>query len=269
MHTLTSYLKECISPRSKEEYIETPEFDSGCFDRLNQDGFYITSSIPNDVPENCEFITIGDKVIIKKVYRSLEWLDEKTNKIKFDESRNPIYRRIIPPPCETVDHVLIIKSFLSELLSKGEYIDYIEYGVRDGHSLSQISELCDRCYAVDIEQHPKLIVPSNCKFFKMYTTEFSKKHLKDITFNVAFIDADHSSKSAFEDFEHIFSCISKGGYIFLHDTYPCNSMLLKKEFCNDCYKTPFKIKEKYDNDKIELLTFPLNPGVTVIRKISE
>ena len=48
------------------------------------------------------------------------------------------------------------------------------------------------------------------------------------------------------------------GYVKLDD----NS---KKMVCNDCYKTPIEIKNKYKN--LEIITLPLNPGVTIIRKL--
>lgn len=275
MNNLTSYLKKCINPKGSDEFIETEEFDIESFNALQQDGFYICGNVRDlreslDGLENSEYVFMGDKCIIKKTVRSLDWLNEKTNKITFNNSRQPIYRRIIPPPCETVDHVLIIKQFLISLKQQQGYCNYVEYGVRDGHSLIELSKIADKSYGVDIVKHNKLRVPSNSEFYKMSTDQFSSTKLSEIKFNAVFIDADHSFTSAYRDFQNIFKHIQQNGYIFLHDTYPCNNMLLKKEFCNDCYKTPLQIKKDYNNSDqkdLEILTFPLNPGVTVVRKL--
>ena len=108
-------------------------------------------------------------------------------------------------------------------------------------------------------------LPNNCEFFQMTTDKFSSNFLPSIKFNAAFIDADHSSISGFKDFENLYKFLQPGGYIFLHDTYPCVDYLLSPTFCNDCYKTPIKIKKTYSD--IEILTFPFNPGLTIVRKL--
>lgn len=59
------------------------------------------------------------------------------------------------------------------------------------------------------------------------------------------------------DFESIYLYIDQGGYIFLHDTYPCSKEFLDPNACNDCYQTPLLIKQKY-KDNIEIITLPLN-----------
>jgi hypothetical protein len=267
LDSLNLYLKKCIGPKGPNEFVESDTFDENAFSSLVQDGFYISKQPPSSTVKNVEYVKFADHFIIKKCDRSLDWFNENTNKTTFTESREPIYRRIIPPPCETVDHVLVIKHFLETLKKEQGYCNYIEYGVRDGHSLGKLSQVSDKSYGIDIERHKKLTVPSNSEFHLMTTDKFSSEKLGDIKFNAAFIDADHSFTSAYRDFRNIFKHIQPKGYIFLHDTYPCNSMLLKKHFCNDCYKTPLQIKKDYTLKELEILTFPLNPGVTVVRKL--
>jgi hypothetical protein len=190
----------------------------------------------------------------------LEWLKENNN-IIFDSTRIPIYRRHIPPPIETINHVYIITKILSATSSKEK--NYLEYGVRNGDSIEPISKLVKIAYSVDINNYlPK---NNNINFFQMSTDAFSDTILKDINFDYAFIDADHSSKQVLTDFINIYKYINKDGYIFLHDTYPCSPELLRNDYCNDCYLSPIKIRELYPD--IEMITFPINPGLTIIHKI--
>jgi predicted O-methyltransferase YrrM len=117
-------------------------------------------------------------------------------------------------------------------------------------------------YGVDITNY----TPSNSNIIMnvMTTDTFSEIILPTLTYDYAFIDADHSSHQVLKDFEHIYKYINKGGYIFLHDTYPCLEQMLASDYCNDCYKSPLLIRGIYPD--IQMLTLPLNPGITIIHK---
>lgn len=259
---LKTYLVECIHPNDSTEYLEINELTQDICNNLKQDAIVIADKISCN-KKDIEAIFINNQFIIRKTIRNIAWLNEIDNSIHFDDTQIPIYRRIIPPPHETVNHVLIITEFIKIIKQEQKYCNYVEYGVRTGSSLYPISNFCDYCYGVDIVNSLSYL-PENCQFYKMLTDEFSSEFLPNVKFNAAFIDADHLSESTFKDFEKIYKYIQPGGYIFLHDTYPCSSYLLNPTACNDCYKTPLKIKEIYSD--IEILTFPLNPGVTIVRK---
>ena len=98
----------------------------------------------------------------------------------------------------------------------------------------------------------------------MTTDTFSTNYLPNIEYHYAFIDADHKSKQVVIDFEYLYKYIKTGGFIFLHDTYPCMIENLLPAACNDCYLSPIVIKQRYP--LIEILTLPINPGLTIIRK---
>ena len=142
---------------------------------------------------------------------------------------------------------------------------FIEYGVRSGENLEEISQIVEKSYGIDINDRPNALQNNNITYFKGYTDDFSENILPFIKFNYAFIDADHSFESCMKDFDNIYKYIETGGLIFLHDTYPTLEDMLSPIFCNDCYKTPIEIKNKYKN--LEIITLPLNPGVTIIRKL--
>lgn len=265
MEVLIQYIKACIQPKDLTEFaILKDEWSQEIFDNLKQDGL-ILSYVKPPTQANMEFVLFGEGYLIRKCIRNVAWLNQDNN-LEFTASREPIYRRIVPPPCETVDHVLLIKSFIIELKKKFDIINYLEYGVCTGHSLFNIAPLVNKAYGVDMNGVP----PSNhanIMRYTMTTDEFSSKNLPEISPDCAFIDADHKSSSALRDFDNIFKYLKPGGYIFLHDTYPCEQFLLAPNFCNDCYKTPIEIKIKYTSDQLEIFTFPLNPGLTVVRKL--
>lgn len=260
--TLITYLKQCLKPRDSTEFWEGDKFDPQVFSQLKQDGIMIVRSPPPPHLNFAEYIQIGKYHFIKKCFRDLEWLDS-SGTIHFDMTSEPLYRRLLPPPEESVNHALIIASVIAEGKKSHDYSNYIEYGVRTGSNIGLISDFVDTMHGVDIADCPN--IPSNCTFHKSYTNDFSTKVLPSIRYNFAFIDADHKFESCYDDFKHIYKHIDRGGYIFLHDTYPCHIGLLDPGGCNDCYKTPIEIKKNYPG--IQLLTFPLNPGVTVIRRM--
>jgi hypothetical protein len=257
---ISSYIKTCYKPQNESEFSIVDRFDMNVYNSLIQDGIMIVRSNAL-VPAGRDKVSIGEWTIIRKNYpRELDWLQEGGS-VQFNNTAAPLYRRHIPPPIETIDHVFLISKVISATSNNDK--NYIEYGVRNGTSVEPISKLVKNAYAVDIVDY----VPTsdNIHFFKMLTDEFSANNLETINFDYAFIDADHSSKQVLTDFINIYNYINKGGYIFLHDTYPCSEIFLRSDYCNDCYLSPIKIRELYPN--IEMLTIPINPGLTIIRKI--
>lgn len=281
MEALSLYIKQCIKPINNTEYCVCDDFDSDIFKSMKQDGIMICTNLSVDSKRKLqvnhtieggmggdnppsEYLSIGNYGIVKKCYRNIEWLDETDNTFHFDPTKLPIYRRLLPPPDETVNHTHIIQCVISELAIQINNPVYIEYGVRWSTTLNVISNIVYKSYGIDINDIAN--VPENCTFYKCTTDEFSNYILRYIKFHFAFIDADHKFESCLEDFKNIFKYIEPNGIIFLHDTYPCEARFLDKGACNDCYKTPLAIKKLY-GDKIEIVTLPLNPGLTIIKKI--
>jgi len=162
---------------------------------------------------------------------------------------------------EVFDHAAFIASIAQWI--KPEV--YLEYGVRDGHTLVQVLPHCRMAIGVDI--YPVPIYAPNLELYQTTTDEFSHALADaDIVLDMVFIDADHSSDSVLRDFEGIFPYLAPNALVFLHDTYPTDKRLLGKEACNDCWRTPQRIKKLY-GDKCEILTLPFCPGLTIVRKI--
>lgn len=263
LQELSSYLRRCLRPTDHTEFYEGP-FDLKTFNNLKQDGIMI---VPNEpVPPFkemlfYEYVKIGKNTLIKKAYKDLEWLNDDGT-MTFTTNAVSLYRRLLPPPDESVDHTFILSSII-KVIPESKQQNYIEYGVRDGSNINTISSCVKKCYGVDIQSSTSKL-SSNCSMTVCSTNKFSDDALPLLTFNFAFVDADHKFESAYQDFKNLYKHIQPGGIIFLHDTYPCEKRLLDPGACNDCYKTPIAIKKKYPG--IEMVTLPLNPGITIVRK---
>ena len=260
---LYEYIQGCLRPVDESEFVVVSRFVKSAYDNLKQDGIMCLNSVidKNELEPGTDYIVLSNFTLIRK-NKPFEVAWYKNGIIQFDTSSEPLYRRLLPPPCETVNHVYIISKIIAMTIGNTPK-NYLEYGVRGGDSSEPISKLVQTVYAVDmVDYAPK---NSNIKFYKMLTDTFSETHLKDIHFDYAFIDADHSHAQVLVDFKHIYKYINKGGYIFLHDTYPCMESMLNPNACNNCYLSPMKIKELYPT--VEIITLPLHPGISIIHKI--
>lgn len=260
METLINYITDILHSKEKPFFIHADMFDVKHLNELKQDGILFIENNSILPPNNIDFVKIGKYMLCRKnIPKQIEWLNNDGT-FNFDYTTEPIYSKLMPPPMETVNHLKIISAVILETRQSNS--TYIEYGVRSGTSIEHIADFVNKSHGIDCNNYE----PKNSKinFYKMTTDEFSEKHLKDIQFDYAFIDADHSYQQVIIDFENIYKYLSNGGYIFLHDTYPCSEQLLNPQYCNDCYLTPITIKNKYPF--IEILTLPFNPGLTIIRK---
>lgn len=175
----------------------------------------------------------------------------------------PIHMRNNPQntgKLEIIDHPFIISYFAKWY----KPVLYVEYGVRSGTCLEQVLPYCDKVWGVDIEPYNN--ANEKLEFFQMDTKNFKKVlEQRKPSIDMAFIDACHQSDRVVADFDDLFPYITENGLVFLHDTYPIDKGYTAPFFCNDCYKTPDMIKDKYDKE-IDILTIPIMPGLTVIRK---
>ena len=187
MNDFITYIKECIKPTDTTEFYERDTFDLDVYINMKQDGIMIIKSCP---PKNLlftEYVQIGSYYILKKSFKHLEWLNNDDT-FSFSSTSKPIYRRLLPPPDESVNHTLIIKSIIKENNPINK--SYIEYGVRWGANFSEISSVVKNSYGVDIQNPPS--IPVNSQFYKCNTNEFSTNILPPLTYHFAFLSADHN-----------------------------------------------------------------------------
>ncbi len=145
---------------------------------------------------------------------------------------------------------------------------FVEYGVENGTATRIIAPHCKRLVGVDINPECNHDIPK-FEFYNVSTREFKTLFLDKLKepIDMAFIDAEHTSGAAFQDFEDLFPHLIESGIIFMHDTYPCAKEYLITGYCGDVWRVPDMIKAKYGRE-CEILTIPIQPGLTMIRKVT-
>lgn len=81
--------------------------------------------------------------------------------------------------------------------------------------------------------------------------------------DLLFIDGYHEFGQVKRDYDNFGKFVSKGGFIFFHDTFPPSEKHKQQKYCGDA----FKILDILENDNsVETITFPYSYGLTVCRK---
>lgn len=173
----------------------------------------------------------------------------------------PIYLRNIPPPAETFNHT----AFLDFMCSWIKPECYLELGVRGGENFFTVANHCHKAIGVDIIPCPRPLLP-NMEYHTCSTDAYFENLNPSIEFDAVFIDADHSHEQSLKDFLNVKDKVVEDGFIFFHDTYPYDPVMFDPGLCNDVYKTALYIKTHLI-DEFEIVTLPINPGVTVVKKM--
>ena len=173
----------------------------------------------------------------------------------------PIHLRNVPPPGETFNHV----EFLDGLMQWIKPECYLELGVRDGRNFTRVAKHCVKAIGVDVVGLSFELQP-NMEYHTLSTDEYFKNLDPNFKFDAVFIDADHSHQQSLTDFMNVKDKVIEDGFIFLHDTYPYDEVFFSPYACNDVYKTALYIKENLIDD-FEVVTLPINPGVTIVKKM--
>lgn len=176
----------------------------------------------------------------------------------------PIHQRNHPSEFnrhEVFDHV----AFISYMAMWYRPTLYVEYGIREGACVEAVMPHCREVWGIDTaiyrSRDPRF------KFFHMTTREFAQTLVRsEPKIDMAFIDACHESEAVLQDFDDLFPWIIDDGMVFLHDTHPIAEEYTVPGLCSDCWKTPGVLKERY-GDRVEVLTIPIMPGLTMVRKV--
>ena len=149
--------------------------------------------------------------------------------------------------------------FMVEVVRMTGCESYLELGVERANNIHAIAQYCDCCIGVDVADKR---VYKDFEFHKMTTDMFFSKNKK--TFDIIFIDADHSFASVKRDFFNSLLILNKFGIIFIHDTDPIGKEFLKPELCGDSYKI---IDWLHGIKKLNVLTLPVSvAGLTMVTK---
>jgi predicted O-methyltransferase YrrM len=144
---------------------------------------------------------------------------------------------------------------------------YVELGLYRCSLFNLIIPYANELIGVDINPDAEKYLKKSEKvtFYSMDTSKFAEKlKLEPILIDMLFIDADHSKEAVINDFTNFFPFVKQHGLIMIHDTHPKSEEFLSQEWCNNSYQAIEDLSINTDN--YELVTIPVHPGLTLIRK---
>lgn len=154
--------------------------------------------------------------------------------------------------------------------------DILEIGCGESSIyFSQLAEKYNRkCYHIEYSKsgvenmrNTKGYFGKNSEVFNMKSDDFFER-VRPTTLILAFIDGDHEYKQVREDFYHVLRYVIKGGYIFLHDTYPPDEYWTVPEKCGTVYKLRKELELNGNEFGFEIFTFDksaFDVGLTMVR----
>lgn len=145
---------------------------------------------------------------------------------------------------------------INQLIKKNNYKSFLEIGTQESITGNEIQ--IHEKYGVD----PKPIkdVYQYTKFYQMLSDDFFKDNKE--TFDIIFIDGDHSYKQSKMDFINAWKVLNKGGVIVLHDSLPHNKEYSSMLWNGEVFKT---IKD-ITNWKLNYYIVDTDHGCTVVKK---
>lgn len=187
------------------------------------------------------------------------------------------YRYVFPRPVPP-DHIPFIlipergsdrwhHAFIEHLAFLVRPKVYVELGIRDCIVLNRIIPHAEHVIGVDIDSKAGQFMAKSPKaeFVCSSTLDFAKQlQVEPISIDMLFIDADHAYEAVLSDFWAFFPFVSPHGMILLHDTHPEDEEAMDPKFSNDAYKVIDELTKA--SDRLELMTLPLSPGLTLCRK---
>lgn len=160
----------------------------------------------------------------------------------------------------------IIRDIAEGLALTEGLTNYAEIGVRTGPVFNAVAPFAQNAYAVDIDEstYGHIRKNKNLKWYHGRSDDFFIEHSK-VSFDMIFIDADHSHEASMKDFISASKVIRDNGLILMHDTHPQEPKYLSARKCDHVYETAWKIRQEYSKD-FEIVTLPFYLGISIIRK---
>jgi hypothetical protein len=170
---------------------------------------------------------------------------------------------------------------MQEHIDRYKLQNYLEIGVKDGHSFFTINvpnrygvepeitfDLCVNSLAFDRYQQLKE-TNMQWKIYNKTSDEYFKN--AEGMFDIIFVDGLHEYKQVYRDIENSLLHLTDDGFIFVHDTNPLDEKVanptapIVSDWSGDVWKAIVDIQTKRDD--IEIATYGDVPfGLTVIRK---
>lgn len=165
---------------------------------------------------------------------------------------------------------------INRLISDNNLNSYLEIGVSNPYT-NYLSVKCGHKISVDpcieCEYFPRESIETFKPFIthQMTSDDFFAQNTE--TFDIVFIDGDHSYEQSLADLNNALKIVPVGGFVVLHDAMPIDydstqySNFEKKLFYNgEVWKTTVSAIRN-DDQNLLIGTFPYDFGVTVIKKL--
>jgi len=161
-------------------------------------------------------------------------------------------------------HIASRTSIINHLIQKNKLKSYLEIGVRDGRNYNNILAP----YKVGIDPYPRKSING---LHKETSDNFFKNNNE--TFDIIFIDGLHLETQVDKNIKNSLSCLSKNGYIILHDCNPPTKFHQRENYeVNGSYPTwngttwKSYAKIRMTNENLSLYCVNCDWGVGVISR---
>jgi len=155
-------------------------------------------------------------------------------------------------------------SIINHLIQKNQLQSYLEIGVRDGRNYNKILA----SYKVGVDPYPRKLING----LRQETSDVFFKNNNE-TFDIIFIDGLHLNTQVDKDIKNSLSCLSKDGYIILHDCNPPTEFHQRENYeVNGSYPTwngttwKSYAKIRMTDENLSLYCINCDWGVGVIRR---
>ena len=141
---------------------------------------------------------------------------------------------------------------------------YLEVGCGEGGLTGRLASYCKSATGIDVSRYPtwtEYQERTKCRLIQISSDEYFKSINPSITYDLIFIDADHTDSQVIIDFENSLMRLSPDGLIALHDTYPPNEEATGPAACGTAWRARILYLESLN---LQVFTFPVTFGLTLV-----
>lgn len=150
--------------------------------------------------------------------------------------------------------------FIANFITAVQAKSYLELGLYHGETITKVANNNPQCLCTGVDMNPLTFLPV-FRFYQSTSDDFWKQNQD--TYDVIFIDADHSYESVLRDLNKALGCLNAHGLILLHDTNPNSVHLIDPGYCGDC----FRLNTRFNDLNLDFVTLPIaEAGLTILQR---
>ena len=155
-------------------------------------------------------------------------------------------------------------ALLNYLVDRHGLKSYLEIGVQNpANNFDKVKAQAKVGVDPEVKDDIRVYEGTSDDYFIGYGQEEDKR-----TYDLIFIDGDHTKEQVKRDFENSLNCLNQNGFIVIHDTLPLNEQGTRvpretKQWWGDVYKFAFELN-LYPG--IDFCTYDFDNGCTVVWK---